>query len=73
VFDGTLENLQGDWKKLCEVLDISHQMLGKHSQSNHEHYTTYYDDETKNMVSQLYKRDLDIFDYKFGALRSEYE
>ena len=46
----------------------THQVLGKHSQSNHEHYTTYYDDETKKMVSQLYKRDFELFDYKTEVL-----
>ena len=68
LFIGKLENLQGDWKELCGILDIPHQVLGKHSQSNHEHYTTYYDDETKNMVSQLYKRDFELFDYKTEVL-----
>jgi len=68
LFIGKLENLQDDWKELCGILDIPHQVLGKHSQSNHEHYTTYYDGKTKNMVSQLYKRDFEFFDYRTEIL-----
>ena len=67
-FVGKVENIQDDWKKLSEMIGISYQELGYHSKSNHEYYTTYYDDEIKSIITQLYKRDFEFFNYKTDIL-----
>ena len=39
---------------------------------NYEHYTSFYDDETVSIVTEMYQRDLDIFNYKFLEDKVEY-
>ena len=37
----------------------------KRNSSSHRHYSEYYNDKTKNIVSRLYERDIDTFKYTF--------
>ena len=39
--------------------------LKKHNSSRHHHYRDYYDEESKEMVSKLYKEDIEMFGYEF--------
>lgn len=66
-FIGRLENAEEDFSKICEKLDVPKpdSMLRKNV-TEHKHYTEYYDDETREIVADLYKDDIDRFNYKFG-------
>ena len=64
-FIGKVENIKNDWEKLCNMANIPYQELGHYAKRNHNHYTTYYDDEIVKIVSKWYKRDLELFNYKF--------
>ena len=34
------------------------------NKSNHEHYLTYYDEESKNIVKEFFKKEIKYFDYR---------
>jgi len=63
---GKYENLKDEWNFICEKLgvgiDIPH--INKCSRPN-KHYRDYYDNETKEYVSEVYKKDIETFGYEF--------
>ena len=61
------ENLQHDWKKLCDQLNIDHDKLPRThiNQRGSPHYTEYYDDVTRKIVSQKFAVDIDRYGYQF--------
>jgi hypothetical protein len=70
-FIGKYEDIENDWSNLTEKIKannsiLSFQMpLGKTNVSNHEHYKEYYTDELREIVGSIYKKDIELFDYKF--------
>lgn len=65
-FIGRFENLQEDFKHICSKLQIPLDKLGHiNAQSGKKHYSSYYDEETINMVAAKHKTDIEMFDYKF--------
>ena len=59
------ENFQNDFYCLCKMLDIEHLPVSQQNQSYLLHYSNYYDDDTRSLVENLYKDDLQSFGYKF--------
>ena len=61
------ENLQHDWKKLCDKLNIGNDKLPRAHVNQHgaPHYTEYYDQETREIVNQKFAADIDRYDYQF--------
>ena len=64
-FVGKFENLQEDFDKVCKIIDIPSQKLNIVNTSKHEHYTKYYNEDTKNMIGDYYRKDIEYFDYEF--------
>lgn len=59
------ENIDDYIHGLCSHLDIKYSKLLTLNKSHRRDYKEYYDDETIEIVSNIYKKDLDIFNYEF--------
>ena len=63
------ENLNKDYKKVCELLNINPIDL-PHAKSGYKpkdvHYTNYYNEYTKNIIENRFRDDINNFNYKFG-------
>lgn len=64
-FVGKFENLQDDFNKVCNTLNIKDTKLPHMYNTKHSHYSEYYDSETKKEVDRIWGIDAEIFKYKF--------
>lgn len=65
-FVGRYERLNEDFAHVASRLR-SEAVLSISNKGEHEHYTAYYDNETREIVGNVYERDIDTFGYVFGG------
>ena len=63
------ENLNEEWDAMFKKLGHTPPKLPQRNKSEHKHYSNYYDDESVQLVSQMFKKDLKFFGYKFEDKR----
>ncbi|MTI28059.1 sulfotransferase family 2 domain-containing protein, partial [Fulvivirga kasyanovii] len=66
-FVGRFENLTQDFKVVCDKLGISTKKL-PHLKKNKEkrvHYSQFFTPHEKDLVSQVYYKDIELFNYQF--------
>ncbi len=64
------ENLQQDWKIIQNKLSLITKMNLSHKfKTLHKHYSTYYTEKTKNLISERFKKDIELFSYTFEDKR----
>ena len=62
------EDLQGDYGTVCERIGLPPSglpSLKSKSRQERRHYSTYYDDRTKELVAKMYHRHIEHFGYRF--------
>jgi hypothetical protein len=64
-FVGWFKRLQEDFDHVCDLIQGEIKRLGKINASVRCPYWEYYDEETKALVYQKYKEDIEYSGYKF--------
>ena len=62
---GMFEYLQRDFIEICEYIGIEPRPVGKLNSSSHDHYSKYYDDETRDFVAERHAWTIEHYGYKF--------
>ncbi|NER87985.1 sulfotransferase family 2 domain-containing protein [Moorena sp. SIO3A2] len=67
-FIGRFENLKQDFAAVCELLGIKNKTLPHVNNSQDpKHYSDYYDEETVEIVRELYAEDIEYLGYSFNS------
>lgn len=64
-FIGRYENLEKDFKFVCEKNNIPFTNLPHLNKTKNDDYRSYYNDELKQLVYEYYREDLETFNYEF--------
>ena len=65
-FIGRYENIEDDFKNVLQRIGLNSDIeLPHRNVSESCSYKEYYDDETKEFIGEKYKRDIELFSYKF--------
>lgn len=62
---GRVEEMQASYDAICARIGIPTKHLERINSSKHGNYRDYYDEALKEGVADLYRRDLELFDYTF--------
>ena len=65
-FVGKLENMDNDWKMVCELINIPYQALPRRKFIERKPYQSYYDNERKQLVAKHWAREIDFFEYNYN-------
>jgi hypothetical protein len=66
-FVGRNETMQASFDEACAKIGIPSASLGRVNASKHRPWQEYYDPDLVGWVSDLYRRDLELFNYRFDA------
>ena len=65
-FIGRFEKFESDLREILDILGIGEMDISnKNASKNRKHYHEYYNDETRDLVAQIYKLDIQLFNYSF--------
>jgi hypothetical protein len=67
-FIGNFETLSKDFKTIVDETGVEGKLANDNS-SEHKNYADYYDDDTISIVKEMFKKDLDLFNYGFDGLQ----
>ena len=65
---GRVEEMQSSYDAICRRLDVPGAVLDKVNSSKHGRFRDYYDPELVEGVTDLYRRDLELFGYSFEGV-----
>jgi chondroitin 4-sulfotransferase 11 len=64
-FVGNFEKLQDDFNKVCDIIRMPRIELPHINKTQKDDYRKYYDSETYDIVTNMYKQDIKTFQYEF--------
>lgn len=64
-FIGRFENLDKDFDHVCRKINIPKVNIPHDNSTTRNHYSTYYNKETKKLIAERYKKDIRLFGYVF--------
>lgn len=64
-FIGRFENLQEDWNYVCSKLNIENKQLTHRKRGDKIDYSQYYNQKNKDLVSKLWSKDIETFNYSY--------
>ena len=64
-FVGRFENMKNDWNKLTNHLGVENKLPHHNMRKDKPPYQEFYTKDLINKVEEIYKEDIDFFDYKF--------
>ena len=70
-FVGRFENFQEDFRHVGQEIDIDLSDIPWMNRTKHRHYSEYYTSKTRAKVEEIFRRDIDYFDYRFEYPASE--
>lgn len=66
-FVGRMENMEADFAYVAERLGCNRN-LAKINAGDNSHYSSYYDEETREIVRRVYAKDIELFEYEFERI-----
>lgn len=71
-FIGRFESINKDWRLVCKTSGLPFKKLEHKNKIRRRcHYSYYYNTEIKNIVSQYWSTDINLFHYTFNNIRGE--
>lgn len=70
-FVGRFEHLQKDFDEVCQILNLPNIPLlhsNKTKNKPKNHYSSYYNNETKQIIEQKYIKDIEMFEYSYEEI-----
>ena len=64
-FIGKFENIEADFLKVTKKLGIERSLKKTNASNREKDYRSYYNEETKDIVFEIYKKDIQLFKYEF--------
>ncbi len=67
---GRIETLKKDFNEICDTLEIE-ASIPHINKSNHRKYTEYYNDRTKQVIKNMFQKDIKLFNYCFDGIKNK--
>ena len=64
---GRFENLSDDVHEIFKLLNLKNTTLPHKIKGTKDDYRKYYDDETNDIILDIYKEEIKMFDYSFNS------
>lgn len=64
-FIGKYENLSEDWAHVARKIGVPEELPHVNANPDRKHYTEYYTDQTKQIIGDRFRVDIEHFEYEF--------